>query len=73
MQVAKKSGVSLSRDVLIFGFDDIDMAEYVNLTTINQGLDESGKIASELLLERLRNPNREVRNVLLPLKLVVRN
>ncbi len=73
MQVAKKSGVSLSRDVLIFGFDDIDMAEYVNLTTVNQGLDESGKIASELLLERLRNPNREVRNVLLPLKLVVRN
>ncbi len=54
------------------GFDDLDMAEYFNLTTIRQHLDESGEIAVEMLLSRLNNPNRTIQISKLPLEIIER-
>jgi LacI family transcriptional regulator len=48
------------------------MAEYFNLTTIRQHLDESGEIAVEMLLSRLANPNRTVQISKLPLEIIER-
>ena len=55
------------------GFDDLDIAEYFNLTTIRQHLDESGEIAVEMLLSRLSNPNRTVQITKLPLEIIERS
>ncbi|MEZ4615692.1 MAG: substrate-binding domain-containing protein [Caldilineaceae bacterium] len=59
-------------DVAVLGFDDLDIADYVGLTTIGQALDESGRVGVELLLGRLAEPNRPVQHVRFPLKVIQR-
>lgn len=72
MKVARELGLHIPKDLAVMGFDDLDMADYVGLTTIRQPLDDSGRIAAELLLGRLADPNRHVQHVQLPLTLIER-
>jgi len=55
MKAARERGLSIPGDLAVIGFDDLDVADYVGLTTIRQPLVESGHIAIRLLLERLAN------------------
>jgi DNA-binding LacI/PurR family transcriptional regulator len=57
--------------VAVVGFDDGPLAEALDLTTVRQPLEESGRTAMELLLRRLERPG-AVREVALGLSLVVR-
>lgn len=72
MKVAREMGLQIPRDVAVLGFDDLDLADYVGLTTIRQPLDDSGRIAADLLLGRLADPERPVQHVQLPLSLIER-
>jgi DNA-binding LacI/PurR family transcriptional regulator len=69
---ARTRGIRIPQDIAIIGFDDLDMANYVGLTTIHQPLDESGRIAADLLLSRLDDPSRSIQHITLPLKVVER-
>jgi LacI family transcriptional regulator, galactose operon repressor len=69
---ARHLGVKVPDDLAVIGFDDIDMAEPVGLTTINQSLEESGQISAELLLARLDDPSRPAQTVRIQLELIVR-
>jgi len=48
-------GVSIPTEVAIAGFDDFEMAEILNptLTVVRQPCDELGRVATEMLFERL--------------------
>jgi LacI family transcriptional regulator len=59
------------RGVAVVGFDDGPLAEALDLTTVRQPLEESGRTAMELLLRRLDRPG-AVREVALGLSLIVR-
>jgi LacI family transcriptional regulator len=59
-------------DLAVIGFDDIDLAEYMDLTTIRQELDESGKLATEILLSKRLDPDRPPQHLELPLTLIAR-
>lgn len=72
LKAAADLHLRVPQDVAILGFDDLDVAEYVGLTTINQHLDESGRVAVELLLARLAEPDRSVQHIHLPLEIVER-
>ena len=50
----------------------LDMAEYIGLTTISQSLDESGRVAVEILQARIANPSRPVQHVRLALQVTPR-
>ncbi len=41
----------------MIGFDDIDAAEMADLTTIRQHLDESGRLAVEILMSHIIDPS----------------
>lgn len=56
-------GLHTPRDISVIGFDNIDIAEHVDLTTISQSLVESGQTAVELLLARLADRGRPIRQV----------
>jgi DNA-binding LacI/PurR family transcriptional regulator len=73
MKVAAELGLKVPDDVAIIGFDDLDIAEYVGLTTIRQPLDDSGRIAAELLLSQINDNRRLVQHVKLPLSVVERD
>jgi DNA-binding LacI/PurR family transcriptional regulator len=68
----RKLGLHTPEDISVVGFDDIDIAEHVDLTTINQSLVESGQMAVEMLLARLADPGRPVQQMSLQVHLEVR-
>lgn len=72
LKVAQEYGLKVPDDLAVIGFDDLEMADYVGLTTIRQPLDDSGRIAAELLLSRLADPDRPVQHVQLPLTVIDR-
>ena len=72
LRAAREVGLRVPEDVSIIGFDDIDFADYVGLTTIKQNLDYSGKVAVELLTNRIKDNQKLVQSVQLPVELVVR-
>jgi DNA-binding LacI/PurR family transcriptional regulator len=68
LRAAHSLGLAVPDDVAVVGFDDGDLAETLDLTTVRQPLEESGRIALEMLL----SPPGPVREVSLGLELVVR-
>jgi LacI family transcriptional regulator len=52
---ARRVGVKVPSELSIVGFDDIDMAgwEGFNLTTVRQPLEEMGRAAAKLLIDRI--------------------
>lgn len=72
LKAARRLNVCVPDQLAIVGFDDLDIAEYADLTTIRQHLDESGRLAVEILLAHIADPGRPVQHVKLPLTLVER-
>ena len=72
LKSARENGIRVPGDLAVIGFDGTDISEYVGLTTVDQGLQESGRLATELLLSRISKPGRPPQNILLHPKLIER-
>jgi DNA-binding LacI/PurR family transcriptional regulator len=72
LKAARQLGYKVPEQLAVIGFDDLDMAEYADLTTISQHLDESGRLAVEILLTQIESPSRPPIHVKLPLTLIER-
>jgi DNA-binding LacI/PurR family transcriptional regulator len=66
---ARELGWNVPEDFSVIGYDGIEIAEHVDLTTISQRLTDSGRLAVELLLARLEDSTRPVQQVQLQLQL----
>lgn len=73
LKAARELGLTVPGDVAVLGFDDADFAEYIGLSTVSQSLEESGRLAVEMLLSMLAEPERTGRRVRLPLRVIVRD
>ena len=73
IEAARAAGIRVPEELSVIGFDDIEVASYVGLTTVRQPLFESGRRGAELLLRALSGRQVDVRTELLPLELVVRS
>ncbi len=65
-------GIKVPEDIIVTGFDNIDLSFDEKLTTVHQPIKELGYKASELLFKTLKGDFIE-RNIILPTHLVVRN
>ncbi len=72
LKAARERSMAVPTELAVIGFDDLDIADYIGLTTIRQPLLESGRVAVDLLLSRLADPTRPPQEVWLPLTLVQR-
>ncbi len=72
LKVARHLGIKVPEQLAVIGFDDLDMAEYADLTTVRQHLDESGRLAIEILLSHIADNSRPVQHINLPLNIVER-
>ncbi len=72
LEAARALGIRVPEELSVIGFDDIEVASHVGLTTIRQPLFESGRRGAELLLRALSGRRVDVRTELLPLELIVR-
>jgi len=75
IQRAQEMNIKVPEDLSIIGFDDISMAALVNpsLTTVRQPRLEMGKVAIELLINKLQKRSDIKNNILLKNKLIIRN
>jgi DNA-binding LacI/PurR family transcriptional regulator len=73
LEAARDAGLRVPADLSVIGYDDIEIAAYVGLTTIRQQLYESGRRGVELLLEMLQGKRTEVVCEILPTELIVRS
>jgi DNA-binding LacI/PurR family transcriptional regulator len=72
LEAAQELDLNVPRDLSVIGYDDIEIAEFLELTTMRQLLFESGQEAVRLLLDTIDSPSAEpTRSVLLP-RLIVR-
>ncbi|MEM7800853.1 MAG: LacI family DNA-binding transcriptional regulator [Chloroflexota bacterium] len=74
IQACKEFDLSIPQDISLIGFDDIELAEFMNLTTVHQPLFESGKRgANELLNQLVSNSGpQSICEITLPIELVIR-
>jgi LacI family transcriptional regulator len=74
IQAAGEAGRSIPGDLALVGFDDIELASFLQppLTTIRQPKQEMGRLAVELLLSRIHDRNQPVRRITLPVSLILR-
>jgi len=56
LDAARAAGLRVPEDLSIVGFDDIETASFLGLTTVRHPLFDSGLIAAGLVLEQIRNP-----------------
>jgi LacI family transcriptional regulator len=73
VKAARQMGFDVPNRLAVLGFDDIDAADHADLTTISQHLDESGRLAAEILVARIANPDRALQHTRLALTLVERS
>jgi DNA-binding LacI/PurR family transcriptional regulator len=73
MQAARRHGLKVPDDISIIGFDGHEMAEYSDLTTMEQPVQLMGEMAAWSIMERIRKPSAETHSLVLPTTLVVRN
>ncbi|MFC7344811.1 LacI family DNA-binding transcriptional regulator [Saccharopolyspora griseoalba] len=68
----RRHGRSVPQDMSIVGFDDHEMSEYVELTTVAQPVRAQGATAAQLLMNQLTSGSRETSVLPMPIELVVR-
>jgi len=74
IEAIRQHGLSLPDDISIIGFDDIpqSLITYPKLTTVRQSLDQMGRVAVQLLLEHVDQPERPPRRITLATQLIER-
>jgi DNA-binding LacI/PurR family transcriptional regulator len=69
---ARELGLHVPDDLSVIGYDDIEAADYVGLTTVRQQLFESGRRGAEILLAEIENRSEQPPIARLHPELVVR-
>jgi LacI family transcriptional regulator len=72
MKELRLTGVKVPEEVALVGFDGIDAADYMGLTTVQMPMVDLGQEAVRLLVARLRRPVGPAAHVVKPCALVVR-
>lgn len=72
LRAAEELNIAVPEELSIIGYDDIELAEYLHLTTIRQELFQSGFQGAKLLLNEINNPTAEPQKIILPTELIQR-
>jgi LacI family transcriptional regulator len=75
MDAVRSRDLRIPEDIAIMGFDDVPQSEMIRpaLTTVRQPLEQMGRVATQLLVDILKNPEKEVNPMRLPTELIIRD
>ncbi|MCP4405757.1 MAG: LacI family transcriptional regulator [bacterium] len=69
LKFARARNLRVPEDLAVIGFDNIDAADFVELTTVDQHLEESGRLAAEVLLSGIERKTQILQNIELQLQI----
>ena len=69
---AQKAMQDLNKFIPLFGYDDIEFAEYLGLSTVRQPMRDMGFYATQILIDRLEHPERAVSKTIYTPDLILR-
>lgn len=72
LEAALQLGISVPDELSVVGYDDIDLAGLMGLSTVRQPLIYSGERGADLVLEAMSMRNRQPNTEMLELELVIR-
>ena len=72
LDTARRLGWRIPEDLSVVGYHDIELAQYLGLTTVRVPMRELGRRGVELLVDAIEHPERQPQTILLPTELVVR-
>ncbi len=72
IRVAQSKGIDVPEKIKVIGFDNIDVSEYLGLTSVSQSLEESGRVAARLVLERIAKKESAVVTARVPIEVIER-
>lgn len=74
MEAIREQGLRIPEDISVLGFDNLPQSVGVHppLTTVQQPLEQMGRVATEMLFRYLENPHHTEERQALPTQLVVR-
>ena len=73
LNALRDQGLRVPEDMAIVGFDDIELAKHLGITTVRQPMYEMGVLAVDKLLERITNPDLPASHMRFEPKLMVRH
>ena len=69
---ALKAMQDTGKSIPIIGYDDIELAEYMGLSTIRQPMRDMGFFATQNLIERMNNPDKAISQTIYTPELIKR-
>lgn len=74
MDALRGQGLRVPDDMSVVGFDGIPQAAFVHppLTTVSQPLAKMGRVATQMLLDLMNDPEKPVHRIELPTELIIR-
>ena len=72
LEAARELNIKIPDELSVIGFDNIDVAEYLQITTVRQALYESGVQGCKLLLNLMETPLVAPVEISLPIELILR-
>jgi len=74
IEVLKRKGINVPKDVSIVGYDDISFSSYHNpkLTTVHQPTYEMGQISTRIILDMISDVDKRVKHIRIEPSLVIR-
>ena len=72
LKVARELHISVPDQLGIIGFDDIDVSEYMGITTVRQALDDSGSMAADMLFDILKTGEYKQKHITFDLEVIER-
>jgi len=75
MDAVRERGMHVPEDISILGFDDIPQASLMRpaLTTVRQPLEQMGRVATQMLLDIIADPDHIPNRIELPTELILRD
>ena len=70
---ALKAMQDMNKSIPLIGYDDIELAEYMGLSTIRQPMRDMGFFATQNLIERIENPKKAVSQTVYTPELILRD
>ncbi len=73
IKAARSLDIKIPEQLGVLGFDDIDIADYMEISTIRQSLNQSGQLAAYMVIDMLKKGQKEIREIKLELNIVERH